>query len=280
MEPPPVALVTGGSSGIGAAICDRFSARGDRVFNADLADRNEPGGATFVECDVTSDAAVEAVVRKLDADVGKLDILVNNAGGAGSPYPIAEMTTQSWNSAFELLLGAPRRMTTAFLPLLERSSSANIVNIASICGLQPGWGGAAYSVAKAALIKLTEEAAAEFARRGIQVNAVSPGFIPTPIFGRTRGLTPDRGEVLRQAIESRAHDAQPLPRPGSADAIAAAVAYLTSPDAAFVTGTNLVVDGGLSLAPAHMWDASSTSPVARILAEARSSLEVDEGGAG
>lgn len=276
MEPPLVALVTGGSSGIGAAICDRLCSRGDRVFNADLVDRGEAGGAKFIECDVTSDAAVEAAVRRLEADAGRLDILVNNAGGAGSPYAIAEMTTESWNSAFELLLGAPRRMITACLPLLERSSSANIVNIASICGLQPGWGGAAYSVAKAALIKLTEESAAEFARRGIQVNAVSPGFIPTPIFGRTRGLTPERGELLRQAIEDRAHDAQPLPRSGSADAIAAAVAYLSSQDAAFVTGTNLVVDGGLSLVPAHMWSVGSASPIATVLAEARSALGAEE----
>lgn len=276
MEPPPVALVTGGSSGIGAAICDRFSARGDRVFNADLRPPATSGSAHFIECDITSDAAVERAINTVMEEAGRLDILVNNAGGVGSPYTLAEMTSESWNVAFDLLVGGPRRLITAALPALGKSSDASIVNIASICGLQPGWSAPAYAVAKAALIKLTEEAAAEFARLDIRVNAVSPGFIPTPIFGRTRGLSPEEGERLKDALLERAHNAQPLPRSGSAEAVAGAVAYLTSEAAAFVTGVNLVVDGGLNKVPAHVWHEGAVSPVGKVVADAREAVDTPE----
>ena len=172
----------------------------------------------------------------------------------------------------ELLVGAPRRLMTLLLPMLKRAEGGSIVNIASVCGLQPGWGGAAYSVAKASLIHLTSVSAAEFAPDNIRVNAISPGFIPTPLFGRTRGQVRQDSLALQVAIAGQAHAAQPVSRSGQPDDIAGAVAYLSGPEAAFITGINLIVDGGLSLAPAHMWDPHSQSPVLRAIAAAGDTL--------
>lgn len=265
--PARFAVVTGGSSGIGAAICAALAGERYRVFNADIAPPDTPDHpATFVECDIRGDASVAALFAQVGAAAGRLDVLVNNAGVAASPRGIAEIDSVAWDDSLAILLGAPRRMMTAAIPLLRAGGGGSIINIASICGIQPGWGGMAYSVAKGALIHLTRIAAAELAREDIRVNAISPGFIGTPIFGRTRGLDRAQSLELAQVLREEAGAAQPLPRAGRPEDIAAAVCFLASASGAFVTGQNLCVDGGLSLAPAHVWDEESSSPVLRAIA--------------
>jgi len=261
--PVRTAVVTGGSSGIGAAICAALAADGVRVFNADIAPPDDPAaGVVHVRCDIGSDADVAALL----AQAGGIDILVNNAGGAGSPARLDAMTGADWDASMALLLGGPRRMITAAIPTMRTRGGGAIVNIASICASQPGWGGAAYSVAKAALVHLTRVAAAELAAENIRVNAVSPGFIATPLFGRSRGYDAGGRAALAEAIRAEAGAAQPLRRAGLPQDIAAAVRYLVSDAAGFVTGETLRVDGGLALAPAHAWDAESRSPVLRAIA--------------
>lgn len=265
--PARVAVVTGGSSGIGAAICAALAGERYRVFNADIAPPDTPDHpAAFVRCDIRDNAPVAALFAQVAATAGRLDVLVNNAGVAASPKGIGEIDSAAWDDSLAILLGAPRRMMTAAIPLLRAAGGGSIVNIASICGIQPGWGGMAYSVAKGALIHLSRIAAAEVARDGIRINAISPGFIATPIFGRMRGLDRAQSVELEEAVRTEAGAAQPLPRAGLPDDIAAAVCFLAGESGAFVTGQNLCVDGGLSLAPAHLWDAESSSPVLRAIA--------------
>lgn len=269
-----VAVVTGGSSGIGAAICAALAADGLRVFNADIAPPADARSAvTHLTCDIRSDSDVAALFACAAEAGGRINVLVNNAGGPGSPKLIDAIDSEEWDSSMALLLGAPRRMMTAAVPHMRAAGGGSIVNIASICGLQPGWGGTAYSVAKAGLIHLSRIAAATLAADGIRVNAISPGFIATPIFGRSRGHDRNGSAALADAIRAEAHAAQPLRQAGRADDIAAAARYLASEDARFVTGQNLCVDGGLALAPAHIWDPQSNSPVLRAIAAGERRLE-------
>lgn len=274
------AIVTGGSSGIGAAICAALAADGVRVFNADIAPPDEASNsATHVQCDIGTDADVTTLFATVIAKAGGIDILVNNAGGAGSSARLDAMSSEAWDSSLALLLGGPRRMITAAIPVMRAQGRGAIVNIASICADQPGWGGSAYSVAKAALTHLTRVAAAELASDGIRVNAVSPGFIPTPIFGRSRGYDAIGRGTLATAIRAEASTAQPLRRAGLPEDIAAAVRFLASDAARFITGETLRVDGGLRLAPAHAWDEASKSPVLRAIAAGERRMQ-DEASSG
>ncbi|KCZ88854.1 short chain dehydrogenase [Hyphomonas johnsonii MHS-2] len=242
------------------------------MFNIDILPPDQGGAGEYIPCDITDDGAAAELISVIGERAGYITTLVNNAGGAGSLASLSDMTTSGWSDTMELLVCAPRRLMTLMLPMLKRAGGGSIVNIASVCGLQPGWGGAAYSVAKAALIHLTSVGAAELAADNIRVNAISPGFIPTPLFGRTRGQARQDSLVLQDAIAAQAHAAQPVSRSGQPDDIAGAVAYLSDSEAAFITGINLIVDGGLSLAPAHMWDPHSQSPVLRAIAAAGETL--------
>jgi NAD(P)-dependent dehydrogenase (short-subunit alcohol dehydrogenase family) len=273
-----VAIVTGGSSGIGAAICRALARDGAIVVNADIAAPDDPAlpAETFI-CDIIKDADVAAVVASVESRHGGVDILINNAGGAGSLLTIDAMTTPEWDRSIEFLLGGPRRMMTAAIPAMRRGGGGAIVNIASICGVVPGWGAVAYSVAKAALIHLTTVTAATLARDSIRVNAVSPGFIPTPLFGRLRGFDQTGRQRLAAAIRANAGGVQPIPRAGLPEDIAAAAAWLASPAASFVTGENLSVDGGLAATPAHMWDSASESPVLRAVRAGNAALRREDG---
>lgn len=259
------AIVTGGSSGIGFAICAALARDGVCVVNADIEPPSEASAASFIPCDIGKDADVTSLFATVLARTGRIDILVNNAGGAGSSARLDAMSSAAWDASMALLLGGPRRMISAAIPSMRAQGEGAIVNITSICADQPGWGGCAYSVAKAALVHLTRAAAMELAADGIRVNAVSPGFIPTPLFGRSKGYDVHGRLALAAAIRAEANQAQPLRRAGLPEDIAAAVCFLTSDAARFVTGETLRVDGGLRLAPAHAWDEASPSPVLRAI---------------
>ena len=134
-----------------------------------------------------------------------------------------------------------------------------IVNTASIAALQTGAAPTAYSVAKAGVLHLTRMAAADLAQHHIRVNAVCPGFITTNIFTSALGIAGDKRDQANAAIGAMAGVAQPVARAGRPEDIAAAVAYLASDDASFVTGTHIVVDGGMTIGPRHSWDPSTPS---------------------
>ena len=239
-----VALVTGAASGIGRAIALRLAAEGAAVVVTDVqvAAGEETvarvvadgGRATFVEHDVADEAAWEAACARTEEEYGGLDVLVNNAG-LGDIKPIEETTLAEWERTVAVdQTGVFLGMRVA-APLLKRSEHASVVNISSIFGASGGFGvSPAYHAAKGAVRTLTKNVALHWADDGIRVNSIHPGFIATPILEQSRGTPIWDGMTALT----------PMGRLGLPEDIAAGVAYLAGDDAAFVTGTELYIDGG------------------------------------
>lgn len=234
-----VAIVTGGASGIGAAITRRLRADGARVAVFDL----NPEGAEAdlaVRVDVADDATVVAGVRRVLDELGRLDIVVNNAG-IGAQGDVATNSDDEWHRVLNVNVVGMARVSRAALPHLRNSPSAAIVNTASVAATAGLPQRALYSASKGAVLALTRAMAADHLAEGIRVNAVSPGTADTPWVGRLLDAAADPA-AERAALEAR----QPHGRLVSADEIADAVAYLASPAAGSTTGTALEVDGGMS----------------------------------
>jgi NAD(P)-dependent dehydrogenase (short-subunit alcohol dehydrogenase family) len=210
----------------------------------------------FVPCDVRREADIERAVRSAEDAFGRLDILFNNAGAGGTPASLERMDAAAWDDAFALLVRAAMLGMKYALPSLKRSGSGAVVNTASVAGLRVGASPPAYSAAKAALNHLTRLAAAEFAPFGVRVNAICPGVIMTPSVGNAFGASREEAERLVPRLSELAQDLQPLRRAGTARDIAEACLYLCSEASGFVTGTELVVDGGLLVSPPEGFSAA------------------------
>jgi NAD(P)-dependent dehydrogenase (short-subunit alcohol dehydrogenase family) len=236
-----VAVVTGGASGIGAAVVRALAAQGARVATLDRG----PVPATAAEdtlsirADVTDDAAVRAGVEQVLARWERLDVLVNNAG-IGAQGTVADNDDEEWHRVLDVNLLGIVRSTRAALPALRRSPAAAIVNTASIAATAGLPQRALYSASKGAVVSLTLAMAADHLAEGIRVNCVNPGTADTPWIGRLleRAGDPD---AERAALEAR----QPHGRLVSADEVAGAIVYLASPRSGSTTGTSLAVDGGM-----------------------------------
>jgi NAD(P)-dependent dehydrogenase (short-subunit alcohol dehydrogenase family) len=266
-----VALITGGASGIGLGTVELFLAEGAKVVCADLQDEKGrvleqrfPGRLTYVRCDVTHEADIAAACAAAKASFGGLDVLFNNAGTPGQLGGVAEMTAEGWDKCFALLVRGPALGMHHALPLMLERGGGSIINTASIAGLQAGWGPLAYSTAKCAVIHMSRCAAAELSPRGIRVNAICPGLIATSIFGAALGLPIDASDQMAARVADNASIAQPVKKPGLPEDIAKAALYLASDDSAFVTGTHIVVDGGITVGGRHAWDPAAGSPFAQI----------------
>jgi NAD(P)-dependent dehydrogenase (short-subunit alcohol dehydrogenase family) len=234
-----VAIVTGGASGIGAAVTRRLRADGARVAVFDLApDAAEADLA--VRVDVRDDATVVAGVQRVVDEFGRIDIVVNNAG-IGAQGDVAANPDEEWLRVLDVNVVGMARVSRAALPHLRASQSAAIVNTASIAATAGLPQRALYSASKGAVLALTRAMAADHLAEGIRVNAVSPGTADTPWVARLLDSAPDPA-AERVALEAR----QPHGRLVSADEIADAVAYLASPAAGSTTGTAIEVDGGMS----------------------------------
>jgi 2-keto-3-deoxy-L-fuconate dehydrogenase len=236
-----VALVTGGASGIGAAIAAELRAGGARVAVLDLAadpDRTDESSLA-VACDVTDDASCRTAVQEVVDQFGQLDIVVNNAG-IGANGTVADNDDEEWHRVFDVNVVGMVRVTRAALPHLRASRAAAVVNTCSVAATAGLPQRVLYSATKGAVLAMTRAMAADHVREGIRVNCVNPGTADTPWVGRLLGTAADP-EAERRALEAR----QPHGRLVTAEEVAGAVAYLASPRSASTTGVDLAVDGGM-----------------------------------
>jgi NAD(P)-dependent dehydrogenase (short-subunit alcohol dehydrogenase family) len=234
-----VAAVTGGASGIGAAVASVLRDRGARVAVLDLAPAGAPTGTLAVRADVSDDNSVRSAVSTVVGELGALDILVNNAG-IGAQGTVADNDDAEWMRVLDVNLLGLVRMSRAALPHLRRSRAAAIVNTGSIAATAGLPQRALYSASKGAVLALTRAMAADHLREGIRVNCVNPGTADTPWVRRLLDAADDP-EAERAALNAR----QPHGRLVSAEEVALAVAYLASPSSGSTTGTGVAVDGGM-----------------------------------
>jgi 3-oxoacyl-[acyl-carrier protein] reductase len=239
-----VALVTGASRGIGAAIADRLANDGARVIGtattadgaARITESLSARGGRGVVLDVTSQDSIDAVIADIDAKEGAIGILCNNAGITRDML-LLRMKQGDWDAVLQTNLASVFRLSKAVLRGMMKARKGRIISIASIVGLTGNPGQANYAAAKAGMIGFTKSLAREVGSRGITANVVAPGFIDTEM---TRALNETQRETMKGQI--------PLARLGLPSDIAAAVSFLASADASYITGETLHVNGGMYMA--------------------------------
>lgn len=238
------AIVTGAGRGIGEAIAKRLAEAGAKIAVVSRTEANasktaeainaaHPGAARSYAVDVADFGAVQELADAIIKDFGKVDILVNNAGLTRDGLSM-RMSSEDWDLVVDTNLKGAFNFIRAVQRPMAKQRSGRIINISSVSGLMGNAGQANYAASKAGLIGLTKTIARELSGRGITVNAVAPGFIRT-----------DMTDVLPESIRTAVVERIPLGRFGETEDIAAAVAFLAGPGAAYITGQTLVVDGGM-----------------------------------
>ncbi|MDE0942365.1 MAG: glucose 1-dehydrogenase [Alphaproteobacteria bacterium] len=261
-----VAVITGGASGMGQATVYRFLAEGAKVV---LGDLNAETGATtmaaiekmgatdraaFLVTDVAEEKDIEALVSCATTKFGRLDCIFNNAGVGGAIGPITETRVDEWDFTFNVLVRSVfLGIKHAAKVMQDQGEGGSIISTSSIAGLGGGAGPHAYSAAKGAVVNLTRVVSGELARHRIRVNAIAPGVIATPLFHAGR---PEKAEAL--AMKS-----VPWPRLGTGEDIAAMAVFLASDESEYVSGQNMVVDGGVTANGPDMWGTGPDSPMLR-----------------
>jgi NAD(P)-dependent dehydrogenase (short-subunit alcohol dehydrogenase family) len=239
-----VAIITGGSFGIGKAAALALASRGAKVVVADWIEEpsvlkvlTEAGGTgLFVKCDVSKNDDVARMINQTLKTFGRLDIAVNNAGIEGTTANTHECSEENWDKTIGINLKGTWLCMKHEIPIMLKQGKGAIVNIASVAGLIGFPGLPAYVVSKHGIIGLTKTAALENAKLGIRVNAVCPGVIRTPMIDRITGKD--------KTVEKQYENMEPVGRMGSPEEVAEAIVWLCSDASSFVTGHAMAVDGG------------------------------------
>ena len=233
-----IVVVTGGARGIGRASVDRFTAEGATGVIGDLTDPGDPGQLEWVPLDVTDETSVIEFAQSVEAGHGGVDVLVNNAG-IMAERSITEETLSEWDLTMAVNLRGPFLMAKHLIPFMEGREGASIINIGSIEGLVANRLHAAYCASKGGVHALTRSLALDLGPHGIRCNAIAPGWIDTDLNRSYVERHPDRDQVV--ADLERLH---PIARIGDPADVAATAFWLASPDAGFVTGQVIQVEGG------------------------------------
>jgi NAD(P)-dependent dehydrogenase (short-subunit alcohol dehydrogenase family) len=244
-----VAVITGAASGMGRATAIRFAKEGASIV---LTDLNSQGGETAVaECaaaggravfqrtDVTSEPDIKAAVARAVKEFGRIDIMYNNAGIAGAVGPIEKVESEAWDRTIATLLRAVYLGMKYSIPEMRKVGGGSIISTASVAGLRGVGYLAAYSAAKAAVVNLTQAVAIEVGHDKIRVNCICPGGVNTPLIHRGR-------PGAEENAENRMAKMQPIPRAGKPDDIANMALFLASDESNWISGTAMVVDGGVN----------------------------------
>ncbi|MFD0589298.1 SDR family NAD(P)-dependent oxidoreductase [Paenibacillus sp. GCM10027627] len=238
-----VAIITGGASGIGKSAAERFIREGAKVVVSDIAPQADEliseltstgGEAIYIKADVSSEADVQHLVAKTVEHFGQLDIMVANAGIGHASTPIEDYTLDRWKQMIDInLTGVFLCDKYAIEQMMAQSTGGAVINTASIMSHVGMPNLTSYNAAKGGVANMTRSLGISYAKHGIRVNAVCPGFIDTPILSSSD-----------EAMRARLVSLHPIGRLGRAEEIASAMVFLASDDASFVVGTNLLVDGG------------------------------------
>lgn len=245
-----VALVTGGSAGIGKAICERLAGEGARVAVLDLDEergrhvadiiQKSGGRAIFCRLDVSKEGDVERTVAAVVSELGGLDVVVNNAGISGANKPTHELSAEEWREVMRVNAEGLFFVTKHAIPYLRSQQRGSIVNLSSIYGIVGAPDLPPYHASKAAVREMTKVDALYYAQDGIRVNSVHPGFIWTPLVEELAERSSEGKEAFRRQLDQL----HPIGHIGAPEDVAAGVAFLASDDARFITGSELVIDGG------------------------------------
>jgi meso-butanediol dehydrogenase/(S,S)-butanediol dehydrogenase/diacetyl reductase len=256
-----VAVITGAGSGIGAATALRFARAGARVIVSDVNDADGErvaaeiaragGAAAYCRADIRDAGDVERLMATAAERFGALHVLFNNAG-TGTYGPVPDLAPETWDHILAVNLTGVFLCARAAIPHLRRAGGGAIVNTASISGLFGDYGLAAYNASKGGVVTLTRAMAIDHARENIRVNAICPGPIDTPLLRQVLDALPGMEERYRESV--------PLGRIGTPEDVAEAALFLASDAARYITGTTLVVDGGIT---AHTGQPSITEFLAR-----------------
>ena len=243
------AIVTGGALGIGRATCELLAREGAKVAIVDLLDEEgreladrigrAGGSATYWRADVARESDIERVFREIGDAFGRIDVLVNNAGISGASKPTHELTEEEWDRVQAVNVKGVFFCTKHAIPWMLQAGGGSIVNLSSIYGLVGAPDAPPYHASKGAVRLMSKTDAMLYAKQGIRVNSVHPGFIWTPMVEK---LLRSQGDVakLRRALDAL----HPLGRVGEPEEVASGILYLASDESKFVTGSELVIDGG------------------------------------